>query len=382
MQQIRVLHITTDDKFFDGVFSCFEKDERLSNQAIIITSEEDYSFKNIKRKEAVENLFSRKMVAAKLGGGSYDVIFFHSIPQSSWTLFKYIPKDKIIIWWAWGYELYSYYQGEPPFIKMDLYKKETKQLVDNTYSFFHRLFAGVLNNVYRKWNFKAIRRKGVRRIDYFQPVVKAEYELMKKVPGFRAKEFYYCNSTYDELDGVSKPASGNILLGNSSTPTNNHLDVLEEVLRNKGDEQKVIMPMNYGEMSYRAKVESHINSEDVTILKDFMPMDEYFRLLDTCSYACIGTVRQQAMGNVSYAIRNGIKVFLYKDCVAYKNHKELGYEVYAIEDMDEDSLKTPLTEAENVQNCEANRRERERRQKIYESAIGEIIERKRINSNH
>jgi hypothetical protein len=378
MPKIRVLHITTDDKFFDDVFSCFEKDERLSNQAIIITSGD--SFKNIKRKEAVENLFSLKMVAAKLGGGSYDVIFFHSIPQTSWALFKYIPKDKIIIWWAWGYELYSYYQGEPPFIIMDLYKKETKQLVDNTYSFLHKLFAGVLNNVYRKWHFKAIRRKGVKRIDYFQPVLKAEYELMKNVPGFRAKEFYYYNSIYDELYGVSKQASGNILLGNSSTPTNNHLDVLEEVLRNKGERQKVIMPMNYGKMSYRAKVESYINSEDVTILKDFMPKVEYFRLLETCSYACIGTVRQQAMGNVSYAIRTGIKVFLYKDSVAYKNHKELGYAVYAIEDMDECSLKTALTEAEIVQNCEANRRERERRQKIYESAISENIE--RINFNH
>ena len=71
----------------------------------------------------------------------------------------------------------------------------------------------------------------------------------------------------------------------------------------------------------------------------------------------IGTIRQQAMGNIQYALSKGVKVFLYKDSIAYINYKKLGYVVFAIEEMTLESLSTPLSKKEIEQNIQASQKE-------------------------
>ena len=168
--------------------------------------------------------------------------------------------------------------------------------------------------------------------------------------------------------------NGNILLGNSGTSTNNHLDVLEVVSKYKSDEQDVIIPLNYGDPKYIHWLRPRLEGYDATPLYDFLPRDQYFSFVKQCSYCCFGVIRQQAMGNISFCLREGLKVFLYRDSVVYKGLKTLGFVVFAIEEIDENSFKIPLTEKEMRQNLETFKKEVKRREDIHDKCMQELLD--------
>ena len=367
--RLRVLHITPDSKFFDNVFSCWENHKDIENQAIFIARSRKYQFKYIKNTDRVELLWNRKMVKMRLFADDYDVIIFHSLPAKWYKFVKYIPTDRIIIWWGWGYDIYQSQKGLPPMVNLPLYKPYTQRFVD------HVPLMRKLQNVYlaiQRALWSRRRRDAISRVDYFQPVVLKEYSMMCQNEFFRAKEFYYkpLGRSLEIRDMVA--STGHILLGNSATPTNNHLDVLEVVKACKQDSQKIIIPLSYGNKRYTEWLKPQIQGDDIMPLYDFLPRDEYFKIVEGCSYAVIGTIRQQAMGNISFALSKGIKVFLYKDSVAYQNHKELGYAIYAIEDMTPESLSTPLSLEEMEQNRQVVLKQWKRKQGVFDACIEEI----------
>lgn len=368
---ITVLHVSRDEKFFDWAFNALKNYTSYSNKALIITDREDYVLKYVKESEGVEFAWNKELIKECFQTGNYDIVYFHSLPFSLYDEIKYIPKNKILIWWGWGYDLYIDEGGLPPLIKKKLIKPLTWSYLLSSrlnVKFLMRYFVWLLK---RPTSIKK-RNEVLKRIDYFQPIVKMEYELMKKNRYFRAKEFY--SKTINGLFGPTDPKdkNGNILLGNSATSWNNHLDVLNIVLAAKQKEQKIIIPLNYGNMKYKKWLLPKIKSSDVIILNDFMPPKEYFDIVNSCSYAVFGMIRQQAMGNINYALSKGIKVFLYENSVIYQNHKELGYAVYAIDEINKDSFSSSLTPQEIEQNIIASKREYERRIDIYNKCIEDI----------
>ena len=74
-----------------------------------------------------------------------------------------------------------------------------------------------------------------------------------------------------------------------------------------------------------------------------MSVDEYDEILNTCSYALFGHLRQQAIGNIITCIQKGIKIFLSEKGVMYSYFKEMGCSVYSLEsDLSIENLTTPL----------------------------------------
>ena len=51
-----------------------------------------------------------------------------------------------------------------------------------------------------------------------------------------------------------------------------------------------------------------------------------------CTHAIFGMIRQSGLGNIYLCFRKGIKVFLFKDSILYKQFKTDGYHVFSIED--------------------------------------------------
>lgn len=368
---IKVLHVTPDDKFFDDVFAKWENFGPFENKALLIASGSDYKPKYIANLSKLEIVEHGEDVKNRLQKDDYQVVYFHSLSAYLYKYVKFIPDDRTVIWWAWGFELYYENVSPYPLIKRNLYKPITQ-------SYFRKRFwlYSVYHNILYKVRDIRVKREQVsvlRRIDYFQPVTQIEYALMQQVRGFRAKEFYYDGSLgiSEKKEGVSPV--GNILIGNSATSTNNHIDVLQRVVKCRQTEQKIIMPLNYGgDKQYLEWLKAKMQGIDnLQMFLDFMPKDVYFRLLDTCTYACFGVVRQQAMANIRYALNNGVKVFLYKDSIPYMSLKKLGFVVYAIEEMDEESLVTPLSSEEKEQNQKAYENEIERRSTLYQDFLGE-----------
>ena len=377
MDKLRVLHIIKDDKFFDSVFNQFETVKQFENIAVLLVQKvEGYQFQYIKGVENVTIVKDTDFTNLLLDG-AYDIVFFHSLTVDKYKYITRIPKNKIIIWWSWGYDLYNSVYGMRPLLEVNLFRPLTSSVINSQRGIVYDIKQLIKKILFSRY-YTRLRQQVIERIDYFQPVIPLEYQLLKEIPGFNAKEFYYplCFSDYaNVLIDYKKNTNGSILIGNSQAPTNNHFDVWHDVNKYIPDGRDVIFPINYiGDKEYADEISNriHSTSHNLHFLKDFMPKDEYFNMIDNCSYAIFGVMRQQAMGNINYCISHGIKVFLYRDSLVYRFLKENGYIVFAIEEIDENSFVTPLTHEEMELNAKAFAKEYTYIKNVQNAAFEEL----------
>ena len=375
--KIRVLHVVKDDKFFDSVIDSFDSDERLENRSILVVDKPNYKFFRIKKTEKVEIIVGENSLKKHLRSHDYDVLFFHSLTFSQYHYHKYIPSNIVVIWWCWGFELYLNNNGAPPLFSVELYKPKTKKLLEQESDSFRTKLKNIIKEHFLKYYYVYQRGQLIRRVDFFQPVISIEYDMMKNIKGFHAEEFYYpqCFTSY-QMKIASHNSDGGILIGNSATFSNNHLDVWDSVRNYIPEGRDVIFPLNYPNADYAEYLSSQIKSENhkLNIVRDYLPRDEYFNLVDSCSYAVFGVIRQQAMGNVYHCLFKGMKVFLYKDSIVYKYLKKKDYVVFAIEEITERSFREPLTKEDVTQNAFALKQEKKYIDKVRESAFEKIRE--------
>lgn len=371
---LKVIHITADDKFFDGPIKRFESDPSLENVAYL-SSFGTIKLKYIKAVDKINILRSKSELKHILEEGNYDVVFFYSLPFERWWMVETIPADKKIIWWEWGFELYGSREGLAPLIKVSKYKPITERYVRTRIRAYLRKLIIFIKYKKRGEYLLEQRKRILKRIDYLMPVLPLDYEYLKEHPEFKAKVFYYKqNASSYQFDIDIRDKAGGILVGNSSLVTNNHLDIWDALLRSGVTGRKIVIPLSYGEPDTASYVSKQIKSDvnEVIILRDFMPLKDYFALVDHCSYAVFGVIRQQAVGNIKHCIRLGIKVFLYKESVCYKSLTASGYKVFAIEDMDIMSLSTPMTFEDNKHNQEVFLEEVRKNNEIYNKVMKEI----------
>lgn len=372
---IKILHISPDDKFFDSLYQLYVEDGRYDNSNIIYTDNKQLKLAMVKN-EGAHPLCERADIKKILMTSDYDVVYFYSLPASIWWMVDYVPKEKIIIWWAWGFDLYYKYRGLEPFIRVPLFKsmtekialKEKRGVIDYLRNVYHRFIVGP----YIKRKSKVL----LSRIDYFQPVISTEYDIMKRqYPFFRAEKYL----SYANLPPVSENyyenKTDNVLIGNSATFSNNHLDILK-LLKNKGiDEERFIIPLNYGleKQDILDPIKNFVPKAQ--IIESFLDKNVYFDLIDQVGYAIFGVMRQQAMGNIYHLLLVGAKVFLYKDSIPYQHLINKGYYVFPIEDVNQVSLSEPLSEAEIMHNYKRFMSERQEILALHDSISNELQKR-------
>lgn len=108
----------------------------------------------------------------------------------------------------------------------------------------------------------------------------------------------------------------NILVGNSATETNRHLDVLQLLSKFSHENLRIYLPLSYGNMGYAQQVREcarNLFGEKAIILDTFVPSEEYNRFLQTIDVAIFNNNRQQALGNITTSLSVGAKVYLNED---------------------------------------------------------------------
>lgn len=361
-KSIKILHIIKDEKFFDSVSDFFDNLTGVVN-IYIFHSPKNYKFKHVKYVNKLKIVHSLKEYHSYFSKEDINIIYFHSLGFDKYYLYKYIDNTKIVIWWAWGYDIYYSVAGVlPPLINIELYKAKTRKIIEknkrtNIYVIIYNSLRSVKHKLMHVY-YSFLQKKMISRIDYFTPVLSSEYEyLSHQVPFFRAKPFML-NSGPGKASFIFKYEGkvGNILLGNSFTYTNNHFDILQKLkFINIDRNRKVIIPINYGN-DYNGDKKKFIYEAQKYIdnglyLDNYLPKEEYNNLYDSVSHIIMGHVRQQAIGNIIMAITRGVKIFLYKDSVAYKHYKTLGYIVFSIEeDLSEKTLIEPLSYEDALHN--------------------------------
>lgn len=303
-----ILHLCVIDKFIasyyefvDAHFSDFQSRHRfyINGESQIYRmpqGENLYLAQNIKPAARYAWLIQNMKSADKIIlHGLWDQSIIRLLTAQPWLLKK-------CYWVIWGGDLYTYQLGK--------------------------------KNIRWWWN-EVFRRFVIKRIGHFITHINGDYELTKKWYGANGKWhecFMYPSNLYQETSTQSQPHDGiNILLGNSADPSNNHVEILENLKLHAGEKITIYCPLSYGDLEYAHKVTSFGTThfgEKFIALRDFMPINEYAHMLSKIDIAIFNHKRQQGMGNIITLLGMGKKVYLRKEISTWMFLQDLGITVY------------------------------------------------------
>lgn len=335
---LKICHVLHDSKFIDHTFDLFQS-KLFANKAVFLGSEKSYRGKYVDSiyfagygKRGVNNFL-------KICSG-YDVVIFHCLDYYKSMIANRLPKKLKKVWFFYGYEFYRM-----PERLVNYYSSETKRSMN-------------IGRCYRLlvWSFEVLRvfkyivmfkppprvefDRAVSGIDYFLCYDRQEYlnikKHWKKFPVFIELSTFKQSESgkVTKGEGVSG-ATDQVVIGNSRTPLNNHLDVIdlfEKYLTFDG--VSLLFPVSYGKKGkyYKRLMEKIGSSQlNIEILDDFLPYEAYAKKIVGAKAAVINSYRPMAKGNIFLHLKNGVKLYLSEKNPNYDWLKSLGFFVFSIE---------------------------------------------------
>ena len=346
-----ILHIVSDEKtFIDRAYRAFEKASPGNNE-FMIASNEQTELKYIKNTPITlisVNKFLSKKFAQSLT--QYDFIIIHAIfTDNNLQLVMNADKNIKFVWIGWGGDYYE-------FIDSDLYLKKTTKLYqsiskENKISTKQKIKQFIKKKIFlRDVN---NREEAINRINYFAPVLNEEYFLVKNsLKNFKPKFIDWNYGALEEsLCGYTdKGITGNdILIGNSATFTNNHLEAFDIIKNLNIEKRKIIVPLSYGDKIYKneiIKYGKNIFGDSFYPLVDFMPLNEYNKIISSCSIVVMNHLRQQGIDNINIMMYFGAKIFLNKENLFYQSLKNSGAIIFSMDELNNKNIYNDLTQDE------------------------------------
>lgn len=339
-----VYHIYTDKKFIDRC--SYFPIETVVNKYIYITRYPEKENKNFCdeifgiRTKDLQNLIQY------ISNGS--IVILHDLDPIKAFIANRLPTNIIIIWRFFGWELYKKIPHEVLSEKSLQYNlKEKMTLRQHLSKIWHSFFPRYKNEV----------TKAQKRINYFMCWSKNEYEFLKKF--FELPPFLFYPNFTPTLPYDLTQKKDNIIIGNSRSVFNNHLDILNMI--KDGQEHipskyEFTIFFSYGpENNYsKAVKELALTIHNVKLIEDFIPWKDFNEIYTTASALVINGYRQMAMGNILAALNNGVKIYLnQKNCV-YSWLREEGFYIFDVKNLltDLDNSNMMLSESEMTHNVQ------------------------------
>ena len=327
----KILHLSVDDKFTDMALYYFELLQPNTNTLVVYTDKQP---KFVKTNSVWVNRYN---IFGKINIDDYDLVILHSLSSVWFNFIKKLPKNIPIVWLGWGYDYYD-------LLSKKLLLDETCQ-ISTADKGCRSIFTG-LKEIIKKIILPN-KRKIIERINYFSPVLESEYEMVKEALNLRKfPEYIYFNYGSLEKNLIKsfnkKIVNGdNILIGNSATDTNNHIEIFQLLKCIKLDESiKVICPLSYGNETYKKNIINIGNNmlgERFEPLVEFMNIDDYISKIISCRVVVMNHVRQQAFGNIITMLYLGAKLFLREENPIYIFLKNKGAIIYSIQDLEKNN---------------------------------------------
>lgn len=132
-----------------------------------------------------------------------------------------------------------------------------------------------------------------------------------------------------------------IIIGNSATETNHHIDIFKSLKNLKLNNIDILCPLSYGDPNYAKKVISigyELFGENFFPIVDFMSFDKYIELLSTCDVGIYNHDRQQSLGNISFMIALGKKIYLRKNGPCWNHFSRFNIRLNDIDTLSDSSV--------------------------------------------
>lgn len=343
-QKFKILHVGADTQFLHFLAQDFEEVAPACNSYMLSTS-------NLKGNISIEYgnsyimplgemVLTRiiKLLSIIWIVRKYDIVITHGLTLAGMVALLVSPRRVVKVWSGFGADYYGHgYKG----IRY-LLGSRTCQVTDRLYS-DGKLTSAKQNRI-KSWMLKALRIMAISRADYFSAPVPNDYAIMRNTyPQYSGSysQLIYGSVKREFAAGVEAVCGPNILIGNSASVENNHLDIFEIMSRHDIAGRMVIVPLSYGDAAYRDVVIEHgkkLFGSAFYPLIDFLPLDEYVKLVASCSTVIMGHKRQAALANIGSALYHGARVYLDPVSTTYELLIGRGAKLFKIQDLNEDTL--------------------------------------------
>jgi len=276
-----------------------------------------------------------KVVVIGRNNGLYDshVTFINKKRQVLELLKLMRNSDKIIIHGLFDLHLVFLLFGQPRLLKKAYWVIWGGDLY---YYIFRN--KGFKSNIY-----EFMRRKVIKNIGNIVTLVEGDYELAKKWYKTEAvyhEAFYYNPKICENIDETNDTKKRNkkiIQIGNSADPRNNHIEILNKLLKFKDKDIEIVVPLSYGDREWAKEVIKNgqmLYGDKFRSLDDFLPPQEYQKILNLVDVAIFNHDRQQALGNILTLLHLGKKIFIKNDITSWNFLKKKELAVYNTYDID------------------------------------------------
>lgn len=245
-----------------------------------------------------------------------DLVICHAlIPQSLFLLFLHPKVLKKTVWVIWGGDITDYT------------------------SYHNHNRSKCLIKVYY-----LLKKTVSTRIPYVIARL-PEYDVIKKYYNSTAVRFPICSlyslpeeiKTKYNLNDKNKLLT-NILIGHFASPTENHIEILNKLLRFKNEKIHLylLFPYEFMNLSYANNIKNMamaMYGDKVTIISDVVPRAEYCDFLNTIDVGILDAREQAGLGTIALLLSLGKKIFL-NDCGINKTIcDEGGYVTYVTSEL-------------------------------------------------
>ena len=335
-----ILHLVHDEKIINRTIAIFEEVAPNQNIFVVFTR---HQLKYISTQQNV--IFFQDF--KQYQGEKFSSVIIHFLNSRKIRFItKYIAKGTPIYWIIWGNDLYNkllYPKGYEIYDKQSSYYKKVKK------SFIKNLVNKVIDN------FKTVKiEKFISKyIDYITvDSTQTDYDMLlkyyPKLKNIPCREFFYypIETTLGEELIKKSVEDNNIQIGNSASITNNHEYVMRFLSKLTIGNRNVYVPLSYsGTNEYKNTVKRkglEYFGDKFKSLDDFLPLEEYNKLMLSVGFAIYGNFRQEAIGNVVISLYLGAKVFFPENAPFHLWAQKLNLIVFKLESISQEEIDQPL----------------------------------------
>jgi dTDP-N-acetylfucosamine:lipid II N-acetylfucosaminyltransferase len=266
---------------------------------------------------------------------SCDIVFIHFLVPSMSEVIEAIAKQKPVVIQFWGGDYVPFLPHLPnPFLPI------TNRYVWGSHHTGWKNWTLVRRARRLKWQIKKFQDTRIERVlmtsSLFFTLLQEELVFFPKtihpkhagnVRVVYGSDFLLLKETDIESE-ERRPYR--VLLGNSATETNNHLDFLEHFRKISPQFGSLVIPLSYGNEEYGDEVEKQFRESfgsKCVILREMMSPNKYFELLESVDIVVMGQLRQQGLGNILNLLSAGKTLYLDPVGVTYMHLKNTGYTI-------------------------------------------------------
>jgi hypothetical protein len=300
------LHIVPDNTFINAFHDNLDAIGLLSSNRIVVRTNSSVLVA-IKRDIPYAKLYSKAFEQHVGDTLQYEKVFIHYFTP---LLYRWVAQHsfKELNWMVWGGDLYNL-----PGLDHTCYEPMTLEYVRKDRSLKTLLYH--LKVLLAQRPFRKAAYQKVRNILTW---MQQEYAFARDHLPVNAGHtffFYENQQPYQALDGIKNTALNEhrltILIGNSGTPSNNHLDAVRFLSVHRIDADLVV-PVSYGDPRYIKFLRENLTYAfgKVTFVDQYLPFEAYVKLLASADALLMNAVRPLGYGNILMMLYMDKPVFL------------------------------------------------------------------------